>query len=53
MCKCHPGGSGFEGMKGSWSTAETWHHERPGETIGEDAASVAVEGPGLEGLQGS
>ena len=26
-------GSGFEGMKGSWRTAEAWHSERPGETV--------------------
>ena len=27
MCKNHPGGTGFEGMKGSWRTAEAWHSE--------------------------
>ena len=29
--------------------AEAWHCERPGEVIGEGAASVAVEGLGLKG----
>ena len=29
--------------------ADVWHCERPGEAIGEGAASVAVEGPGLKG----
>jgi hypothetical protein len=28
--------------------ADTWHCERPGEDIGEGAASVAVECPGLK-----
>jgi hypothetical protein len=28
---------------------DAWHCERPGEAIGEGAASVAVEGPGLKG----
>ena len=45
----HPGGSGFEGIKGSWRAAEVWHCERPGEAIGGGAASVAVEDPGLKG----
>jgi hypothetical protein len=27
---------------------DDWHCERPGETIGEGAASVAVESPGLK-----
>ena len=31
---------------------EAWHCERPGETIDEGAASVAVEGPGLKGSCG-
>ena len=39
----------FEGMKGSWRGAEAWQCGRPGETIGKGAASVAVEGPGLQG----
>ena len=29
MCKNHPGGTGFKGMKGSWRAAEAWHCERP------------------------
>ena len=40
MCKGHPGSSGFEGMKGS---------RRAVEAIGEGAASVAIDGPGLKG----
>jgi hypothetical protein len=50
MCKSHPGGTGFEGMKGSCRTAEAWHCERPPwKAIGEDAASVAIGGPGQKG----
>ena len=49
MCKSHPGGTGLEGMKGSWRAAGAWHCERSGEATGEDAASVAVEGLGLKG----
>jgi hypothetical protein len=49
MCKSHPGSTGFEGMKGSWRAAEAWHWERPWKAIGEDAASVAADGPGLKG----
>jgi hypothetical protein len=45
MCKNHPGGTGFEGMKGSWRTAEAWHCER----LGEGAASVSVDSPVLKG----
>ena len=37
----------FEGMKGSWEALEVWHCEMPEESIGEGAASVAVDGPGL------
>jgi hypothetical protein len=37
-------------MKGSWRAAEAWNSESPGKTIGEGAASVAVDGPGLKGL---
>ena len=29
MCKSHPAGTGFEGMKGSWRAAEARHYERP------------------------
>lgn len=25
MCKSHPGGTGFEGVKGSWRAAEAGH----------------------------
>ena len=49
MCKSHPGGIGFEGMKGSCRAAEARHCERPWKAIGEGAASVAIEGPGLKG----
>ena len=33
MCKDHPGGTGFKGMKGSWRTAEAWHCKRPGRPL--------------------
>ena len=49
MCKNCPGGTGFEGMKESHRAAEAWHCERPWKAIGEDTASVAVDGPGLTG----
>ena len=49
MCKSHPGGTGFEGMKGSRKAAEARHRERSGKAIGEGAASVAIDGPGLKG----
>ena len=49
ICKGHPGGTGFEGMKGSRKAAEARHCERPWKAIGEGAASVAIEGPGLKG----
>ena len=49
MCKNHPGGTGFEGMKGSWRAAEAWDCERPWKAIGEGAASVAIDGPGMKG----
>jgi len=49
MCKHHPGGTGFEGMKGSWRAAEAGHCERPWKALGEGAASVVVDGPGLKG----
>ena len=29
ICKGHPGGTGFEGMKGSHKAAEAGHCERP------------------------
>jgi hypothetical protein len=49
MCKSYPGGTGFEGMKGSCRAAEAPHCERPWKAIGEAAASVVIEGPGLKG----
>jgi hypothetical protein len=49
MCKSLPGGTGFEGIKGSSRAAEAWHPERPWKAIGEGAASVAIDGPGLKG----
>jgi hypothetical protein len=49
MCRGHPGGTGFEGMKGSRRAAEAQHCKRPWEAIGEGAASVATDGPGLKG----
>ena len=36
-------------MKGSRRAAEAWHYERPWKDIGEGAASVAIDGPGLKG----
>jgi hypothetical protein len=49
MCKSYPGGTGFEGMKGSHRAAEAQHYERPWKAIGEGAASVAIYGSGLKG----
>jgi hypothetical protein len=49
MCKSHPGGTGFEGMKGSCRAAEACHCERPWKAIDEGAASVAIDGSGLKG----
>ena len=48
MCKSHSGGTGFEGIKGSWRAAEVWHCERLGEANGEDVSSVTIESPGLK-----
>jgi hypothetical protein len=45
----YPGGTGFEGMKGSRRAAEARQCERPWKAIGEGAASVATDGPGLKG----
>jgi hypothetical protein len=36
-------------LKHEGAAPDAWHYERPGEAIGEGAASVAVEGPGLKG----
>jgi hypothetical protein len=49
MCKSHPGGTAFEGMKRSCRAAEARHCERPWKVIGEGAASGAIDGPGLKG----
>ena len=49
MCKNYPGGTGFEGMKGSCRAAEAQHCERPWKAIGEGAASVAIDSPRLKG----
>jgi hypothetical protein len=49
MCKGHPGGTGFEGMKGSCRAAKAQHCGRPWKAIGEDAASLSIDGPGLKG----
>jgi hypothetical protein len=49
MCKNHLGGTGFEDMKGLQRATETWHSERLGKATGEDAVSVAVDGPGQKG----
>ena len=48
MFKNQPGGTGFEGIKGSWRTAEAWHYERLWKAIGESAASVVVDSSGLK-----
>jgi hypothetical protein len=49
MCKSYPGGTGFEGTKGSCRAAEAWYCEMPWKAIGEGAASIAIHGPGLKG----
>ena len=49
MCKSHPGDTGFEDMKGSCRAAEAQYCERPWKAIGEGAASVAIDAPGLKG----
>jgi hypothetical protein len=36
-------------LKGSHRAAEAWHCERHWRAIGEGAASVAIDGPGLKG----
>ena len=48
ICKNFPDGIGFEGMEGSWRTAEAWHCERPEKVLGEGATSVTVDGSGLK-----
>jgi hypothetical protein len=49
MCKGHPGGTDFDSMRGSHRADEARHCERQWKAIGEGAASVAIDGPGLEG----
>ena len=50
ICKSHPGGTGFEGMKGSCRAAEARHCERVWKAIGDGAVSVAIgAGSGLKG----
>ena len=41
--KCHPGGTSFEGLKGSFRAAEAWHCERSGEAISEGANSEQLK----------
>ena len=50
MCKGHPGGTGFEGMKGSRRAAEARHCERLWKAISEGATSFAIDRLGLKGL---
>jgi hypothetical protein len=49
MCKSHPVVVGFEDMKASRRTAETWHCERILKNICERRASISVDDPGLKG----
>ena len=48
MCKNHPGGTGFKGIKASWRTAETCNYEGPGKDTCKGAASIAVGDPRLK-----
>ena len=48
-CCSGTGGTGFEGMEGSRKAAEARHCEGPWKAIGEGAASVAIDSPGLKG----
>ena len=48
--KNQPGGTGFEGIKGSRRAAESWHCERQAKAISEGAASVEVDRLGLKEL---
>ena len=48
MCKNHPSGTCFEGMKMPQRAAEVWHCEKPEKATGEGTASVAVDGLGLK-----
>jgi hypothetical protein len=49
ICKSYPGGTVFKGIKRSHRAAEAQHCERAWKAIGEGAASVAIDGPGLKG----
>ena len=49
ICKSHPGGTGFEGVKESCRAAEAQHCERPWKAIGEGTASAAIYVPGVKG----
>ena len=49
LCKSPPGGTGFEGMKRSCRAAKVWDCERPWKATCEGAATVAADGPGLNG----
>jgi hypothetical protein len=48
MCKSHPGGTGFEGMRGSWRAAEAWYCARAWKVINKGGASVVVDSSGLK-----
>jgi hypothetical protein len=50
MCNSNPGGTGFEGMKGSRRAAEAQHCLRALMAIVEGTASVTTDSPGLTGL---
>lgn len=43
MCKHLPGGTGFEGMKGSWRTAEAYHCQRTKKDISAGPGSELKE----------
>ena len=51
MCKSHPGSTGFEHIKGSRNTVEAWQCKRSWKDMGEGAASVVVDDPGLKKLR--
>ena len=45
-----PGGTGFEGMRGSWRAAEAWHCERSGEAAEElFHQEQLIDSPGSKG----
>ena len=51
MYKNHLSHTGFEDVKASGRTPEAWDCEKLEKAIGEGAASVAVDDPGLKGLR--